>query len=1313
MEKLIQRTRHAEKFALQREFSRIRRGLGKEKDDPELSKELSRLTVQAHRSVEKRASRQKNRPRPAYDETLPITAKKEEIIEAIRNHSVVVISGETGSGKTTQIPKFCLDAGRGIEGKIGCTQPRRIAAITVAERIAEELGEAPGRSAGYKIRFTDQTSHDGFIKIMTDGILLAEAQGDRFLNEYDTIIVDEAHERSLNIDFVLGILKTLLKRRKNLKLIITSATIDTEKFSKAFDDAPVIEVSGRMFPVEVRYAPPDPENGDEQSHVDTAAAAVDKICAESPYGGDILVFMPTEHDIRETCEILEGRDLRGTTILPLFARLSAQEQSRIFAKTRGRKIVVATNVAETSITIPGIRYVVDTGLARISRYSPRTRTTALPVTPIAKSSADQRLGRCGRVQNGICVRLFSEEDYEARPRFTPPEILRANLAEVILRMISLRLGDPADFPFVDPPSPKHIQDGFNLLLELGAIESDRSGAEEQSSEGKPRYLLTDQGRLMARIPLDPRLSRLLLQAGEDGCLEEMMVIAAALSIQDPRERPSEKEEQADRAQKPFLDDRSDFITLLNIWNSAQEALKESMGSLRRFCKTHFISFRRIREWRDVQSQIRSILEENGYKTPKPGAVDFLPERYDPIHRSVLSGFLSNIALKKEKYIYTAARNREAMIFPGSGLFSNPPPWIVAAEMVETSRLFARTAARIDPAWIEPLARNQCRYTYLDPHWERNRGEVTAKEQVSLYGLIIEPGRPVSYGRIDPDEANDIFIDSALITGDVRKPFPFMTHNRKLIQEIREMEDRVRRRDLLVGETEMYRFYKERLPDVYDIRTLGGILKKKKDRFLRMRRDDLLLNPPDQDQLELYPKEISIGNTALPGDYRFEPGAANDGLTVRVHADMAGDIPLQSLEWLVPGLLKEKITALIKGLPKEHRKRLVPVTETVDTILSEMPREPEQSLATALSRFIHRRFNLSIPASEWPLADLPDHLKMRISVIDPAGKELRAGRDPAILLQKSPETARSDDLEETRRSWEKKGLTGWDFGDLPDAVELKGKKGKTMTLYPGLKPSETENGADLTLFPTRQEAAASHREGVAALYEHHLSKNLKFLKKRLSLPKSAEKDARYFGGTVAVSEQLYRAVIRDLFTADIRTEKGFYRHGENAAGEMVEKGDERQDLALRVIKAYSEARGAIYDLEIGNRSNPKTLSFLKELRESLVRLVPENFIDLYGPERLSHMERYIRAIAIRAQRGLYSMDKDAAKADDVLKHVQQLDRLIRELSPTVSDQKRAAIEEFFWMIEEYKVSLFAQELKTPFPVSAKRLSKKRQEIEMMI
>ncbi len=1307
MEKLIQRTRHAERFALRREFSRIRRGLGKENEDPKLLKQLSRLEAQIRRSIEKRSWREEKRPRPAYDETLPITAKKEEIIKAIRNHSVVVISGETGSGKTTQIPKFCLEAGRGIDGMIGCTQPRRIAAITVAQRIAEELGEEPGQSVGYKIRFTDQTRENAFIKIMTDGILLAEAQGDRFLNAYDTIIVDEAHERSLNIDFVLGILKTLLKKRKDLKLIITSATIDTEKFSKAFDDAPVIEVSGRMYPVEVRYAPPDPENGDEQSHVDAAGAAVDKICAESPYGGDILVFMPTEHDIRETCEILEGRDLRGVTILPLFARLSAQEQSRIFTKTRGRKIVVATNVAETSITIPGIRYVVDTGLARISQYSPRTRTTALPVTPVAKSSADQRLGRCGRVQNGICIRLFSEEEYEARPRFTPPEILRANLAEVILRMISLRLGDPAEFPFVDPPSPKHIQDGFNLLLELGAVQA------EEGSGGKPRYHLTDQGRLMARIPLDPRLSRLLIQSGDEGCLEEMMVIAAALSIQDPRERPSEKEEQADRAQAPFVDERSDFITLLNIWNSAQEALKESTGSLRRFCKTHFISFRRMREWRDVHSQIRSILEEHGYEPPRPGAVTFAPERYDAIHRSVLSGFLSNIALKKEKYIYTAARNREAMIFPGSGLFRKPSPWIVAAEMVETSRLFARTAAAIDPAWIEPLARNQCRYTYLDPHWERNRGEVTAKEQVSLYGLIIEPGRPVSYGRIDPDKANDIFIDSALIAGDVRKPFSFMTHNRKLIQEIREMEDRVRRRDLLVGETEMYRFYKERLPGVYDIRTLGGILKKKKDRFLRMRPEDLLLNPPDQGQLELYPKEISIGNTALPGDYRFEPGAANDGLTVRVHADMAGDIPLQSLEWLVPGLLKEKITALIKGLPKEHRKRLVPVTETVDTILSEMPREPDQSLATALSRFIHGRFNLSIPASEWPLEDLPDHLKMRISIIDPAGKEIRAGRDPAILLQKAPGTARSDDLEKTRRSWEKKGLTGWDFGDLPDAVELKGKKGKIMILYPGLKPSETGKGADLTLFPTRQEALSNHREGVAALYEHHLSKDLKFLKKRLSLPKSAEKEARYFSGTVAVSEQLYRAVIRDLFTADIRTEKGFYRHGENAAGEMVEKGDERLEQALGVITAYGEARAALYDLEIANRSNPKTLAFLEELRESLVRLVPENFIDLYGPERLGHMERYIRAITIRAQRGLYSMDKDAAKADDVLKHAQQLDRLIRELSPTVSDEKRDAIEEFFWMIEEYKVSLFAQELKTPFPISAKRLSKKRQEIEMMI
>ena len=823
-----------------------------------------RIKMQSHLkkpniSIKKRKWRKQNLPRFSYNPSLPITDRKGDIIDAISKNQVVIISGETGSGKTTQIPKFCLAAGRGIAGKIGCTQPRRIAATTVAHRIAEELGEKIGRSVGYKIRFKDKTRHDSYVKIMTDGILLAETLSDPYLNEYDTIIVDEAHERSLNIDFVLGILKKLIKKRKDLKLIITSATIDTEKFSKAFDDAPVIEVSGRMYSVDIRYLPacPDSEKQGQDakndlSHVEMAADAVNTINREGQYG-DILVFMPTEQDIRETCELLEGRNYKNAFIYPLFARLPASEQSKIFSRPPGRKIIIATNVAETSITIPGIRYVVDTGLARISHYTPRSRTTALPVVPISRSSADQRKGRCGRVENGICIRLYSEEDFLSRHLFTMPEILRSNLAQVILRMIALNLGDISDFPFIDRPAKKSVKDGFDLLLELGAITEEPG---RSRPKGASRFILTKKGRLMSKIPIDPRLSRMLIEAQEEGCLKEVTVIASVLSIQEPRERPAEKASEADEVHSKFADPASDFITLLNIWDTYHDTWRrvKSINQMKKYCRAHYLSFKRMREWRDIHSQISAILEENVLKGKDKKAVLKItknkngkgrPEVFTPfysaVHKSILSGFLSNIAVKKEKYFFTAAKGKEVMIFPGSGLFNKSKTWIVAAEMVETSRLFARTVANIESSWLEALGIDLCKYTYLSPHWERNRGEVVASEQVSLFGLIIEPGRPVSYGKINRDEASDIFIRSALVEGDMRRPLDFMKHNKRLIDEIKDMENRLRRRDLLVGDQEIFEFYTERLSGIYDIRTLRKRLKKKgSDKFLLISREDLLI-----------------------------------------------------------------------------------------------------------------------------------------------------------------------------------------------------------------------------------------------------------------------------------------------------------------------------------------------------------------------------------------------------------------------------------------------------------------------------------------
>jgi len=848
---------------------------------------LGRLEQQLRASIERRQWRAAHRPDPRLNTALPIARKADRIVDTIASNRVVVISGETGSGKTTQIPQLCLRAGRGIDGMIGCTQPRRIAAITVAQRIAEEIGEPVGGSVGYKIRFTDRTIDDGFIKIMTDGILLSEAQTDRYLNAYDTIIVDEAHERSINIDFVLGVLRTLVDKRRDLRVIITSATIDTAKFAKAFDDAPIIEVSGRLYPVKVRY-PGDPgavASIDEDTYVESAVATVNRLMNDRRRG-DVLVFMPTEQDIRECCAALAGIADRGTKILPLYARLSGSDQQRVFTAGPGRKIIVATNVAETSITIPGITYVVDTGLARIPRYNPRTRTTALPVVPVSRSSADQRKGRCGRVSNGICIRLYPEKDYLARPLHTPPEILRANLADVILRMIALKLGDINKFPFIDGPAPQSIRDGFDLLRELGAIRETRSKA------GKRRTVLTEEGRVMARMPLDPRLAKMLIQARREHCLDAVAVIVAALSIQDPRERPVDQSKAADAAHGRFHHPASDFLTLLNIWQAyrQQHRSQKSWGPTKRFCRKHFLSFRRMREWQDVLRQIAAVLREQGMlkgtlKDDIHVSPDLGPAHsdYRAIHQSILSGFLSSTARRKNNTIYAVAKGREAMIFPGSGLFKHPPEWMVAAEVVETSRLFARTVAKIDNTWLEALGGDLCRYSYRDPHWERKRDEVIALEQVSLFGLIVIEGRPVSYGRIDAQEASDIFIRKALVEGDMRQPLPFMVHNQQLIEELRSVEDKVRRRDVMVSEEDLFLFYRERLPaSVFDTRSLKQWLRARgRSASIQMGEADLLRNLPEDGEMAMFPDTLTIGEKDYSCDYRYDPGTPEDGVTVRI------------------------------------------------------------------------------------------------------------------------------------------------------------------------------------------------------------------------------------------------------------------------------------------------------------------------------------------------------------------------------------------------------------------------------------------------
>ena len=1269
------------------------------------------INLSRSESLKKKMDERRARlPRLDYPPALPILLKREEIVAAIRKHPVVVVTGETGSGKTTQIPKMCLEAGRGLAGLIGCTQPRRIAATTVARRIAEEMGEETGQSVGYKIRFDDRTPKNAFLKIMTDGILLMEAQTDPLLRAYDTIIIDEAHERSLNIDFILGILKNILGRRRDLRVVITSATIDTEKFSRAFDNAPIIEVSGRLFPVEVRYDPLDRdlEEKGEISHIDAAVRAVEELTGQRRQG-DILIFMPTEQDIRETREILSGRLREEAEILPLFSRLTRSEQERVFQTMDLRKIIIATNVAETSLTIPGIRYVIDTGLARISQYNPRSRTAGLPVQAISQSSADQRKGRCGRVANGICIRLFTEEDYLGRPLYTSPEILRSNLAGVILRMLALGLGDIDAFPFIDRPAPKSIKDGIDILLELGAIDRE----EDESRRKSDPWRLTERGRIMARLPIDPRIARMILEAKKEGCLPEILIIAAALSTQDPRERPAEKEAQADQMHAIFKDPASDFVSLLRIWQRCQGAgdSSKTQNRIRRFCREHFLSYRRIREWRDVHDQLRTILTEQKFLSAKPDSTQKEGvELYNAIHRSILSGYLGHIAVKKEKNLYTATQGRQAMIFPGSGLFNRAGTWIVAAEMVETSRLFARTVANIETAWLEELGGALCRRTYFAPHWEKSRGEVVASEQVTLFGLVIVPGRAVSYGRIDPVEASRIFIRSALVEGEVQPPIPFLLYNQALIEKIAGMEEKVRRHDLLVSEEEIAQFYEKRLPGIFDIRTLQRFVRDHGgDAFLRMREEDLLIQAPDSEEMALFPEAVSAGGWRLDCVYRFDPGKPADGITLKIPVHAAPSLPPAALDWAVPGLLREKIAALLRGLPKEFRKKLMPLAETRDIILQKMPREG--SLLTALGRFIYNRFGVNIPADRWTDNDLEEHLKLRFSVVDGKDRELAAGRDISILERGFIDKEESHAFAKARQIWEKNDLTTWDFGDLPENIPLPGERMRQAVAYPALDADE--QGVKIRLFRSAPEAFREHLLGVKALFALRFREELRHLRKGLAPAGDLKLWAAAFGGAKVLENALCEKVMHDLLEADVRTAEAFASHAEKVRPLLLPRGQKLLKTIRPVLKGLYDVTELFRRLDMANRGSRPFLTFLAGLREELTALLPPDFLIRYDEERLVHISRYLRALALRVERGAVHLEKALVRTAEIRELTDRWRKIGEGLPAYASEEKRKAIEELVWMIEEYKVSLFAQELKTPFPISRKRLDVRMEEIERML
>ncbi|MHC1742366.1 MAG: ATP-dependent RNA helicase HrpA [Syntrophobacteraceae bacterium] len=1225
-----------------------------------------------------------------YPPELPITERREEIVRAIRENQVVVITGETGSGKSTQIPKMCMEAGRGQDHLIGCTQPRRIAAITLSQRVTEELGRDGPRLVGYKIRFQDRTARSTRIKFMTDGILLAEAQRDHRFRAYDTIIVDEAHERTLNIDFLLGLLLRILPTRPDLKVVVTSATIDPWKFSRAFGNAPMIEVSGRTYPVDLRYQPLDEAAAESEdvTHIDHAVAAVDGLKARArERGGDILIFMPTESDIRETVQRLEERRYFNTLVHPLFGRMAASDQQRIFRTTSEEKIIVATNVAETSVTIPGIRYVVDTGLARMSQYNARSRTQGLPVTRVSRASADQRKGRCGRVEAGVCIRLYSREDYEGRSEFTPPEILRSNLADVILRMLYLQLGNIQDFPFLDPPSPVAVKDGFGVLKELGAVDEHRR--------------LTPLGRTMARLPLDPRLARMIVEARKEGALTELIVLVAALSAQDPRERPLDQEAQADQAHATFRDPRSDFLTLLKIWRACFEDPEKpsSQSQMRRFCRERFLSYRRLREWKDIHDEIVDILDEMGGFHRAEASPD-----YSAIHRSLLSGYLSHIGMRKEKNLYLATKNRQVMIFPGSGLFNKAGGWVMASELVQTSRLFARTVANVEPEWIEQLGRHLCKSSYSEPHWEKNRGQVVAFERVTLYGLPVVERRKVNFGRVNLKEARSIFIRSGLVEGEMAGRYGFLDHNRELIERIQELESKTRRRDLLVDEETLFQFYEARMPEIADVRSLDRFIKDAGgDTILRMSEQDLLRAEPDFEALDQFPDRMRLDDLELPLRYNFHPGEDDDGVTVLIPIHALKRVSSPYFEWLVPGMIEELILTLLKALPKGIRRQLVPVGDMARRLRDGLV-FGDGALAAALSRRVVEVAGVSVPGEMWSLDSVPPHLRMRFEVIGSEGNVLGAGRDLDALRSLSAE-AHGDRLWTlARKQWEKDDLPLWDFGDFPTRV-LVGKDalGIDRYGYPGLVFADGKLCA--RLHEDVEEALRVSRDALWELYRLAFAAELKQLRRTWVVPASPASVVLFLGGREKADSALQNYVLRELF--ELHDPQPPDRHKYQATverfkGRLGSSGQELADEVVRALGAREEARASLARFRGMAAGNRVVLERIKGLEGELDQLAPPDMLVRCRREDVARLPRYLSALRLRGERAYVSPEKDRVKARQIEPHLERYRGLLEDLVAGGDEEAARFAREYRWMIEDLKVNVFAPEIRTTGRVSAKRL-----------
>ncbi|MFY0405535.1 ATP-dependent RNA helicase HrpA [Solicola sp. PLA-1-18] len=1266
-----------------RDERRLRRRLDQlrgQRDEARHAQDLERLVQDvgtAEARVEHRASLE---PRLDLPPELPVSGRADEIAAAISENQVVIVAGETGSGKTTQIPRILLGLGRGVRGRIGHTQPRRIAARTVAERIAEECGGELGGTVGYTVRFHDQVSDDTLVKVMTDGILLAEIRSDPFLRQYDTIIIDEAHERSLSIDFLLGYLKRLLPRRRDLKVVITSATIDPERFAALFDGAPIIEVSGRTFPVEVRYRPV--VDRDDTDPFEAVADAVEELGTEGD--GDVLVFLSGEREIRDATDVLNRRSWRRTEVLPLYGRLSAADQHKIFQPHTGRRVVLATNVAETSLTVPGIRYVVDAGTARISRYSQRLKVQRLPIEPVSQASANQRAGRCGRVADGICIRLYSEEDYDGRPEFTDPEILRTNLASVLLQMASADLGAVEDFPFMDPPDRRAVRDGVELLLELGALQPEVEGE---------NHRLTDVGRVVAGLPLDPRLARMLVEAQRNDCLREVLVIVSGLSVQDPRERPSDAQQAADTKHARFADKGSDFASYLHLWDYLREQRKALSGSaFRRMCRDEYLHYLRVREWQDVHGLLRQSAKDLRWSLDTP------PADADRVHQSLLAGLLSHVGLQEpEGRDYLGARGAKFAVFPGSALAKKPPRWVMAGELVETSRLWARTVARVDPAWVEQAASHLVKRSYSEPHWSKKRGSVMAHERVTLYGIPLAADRLVTFGSIDPVTSRDLFIRHALVQGEWDTRHHFFDRNRALLDDVEDLEERVRRRDIRIDDDTLFAFYDRLVPaDVVSGRHFDTWWKQ-------ARRSSPTLLDLDPEQLrrdgalvdaDAFPTSWTSGPDApaMPLSYVFEPGTETDGVTVDVPLALLPRVEESEFAWNVPGHREELVTALIRTLPKTWRKQFVPAPDYARRVLERIG-STEGDLATTVADELRRMTGVVVPAQEFAVDALPPHLRPTFRVLDD-GREVGRGKDLAALREELRPKARSV-LSAASSGLEQTGETTWAFGTVPRSVTTE-ISGHQVTAYPTLVDRGTS--VDLTVVESEDVQAARTTAGLARLIVLNTSSPVPNIMRALSRTDTLVLATSPYATVADLVEDCRLAAVEELIASaggPVWDADAYARLREHVRAEVHGATERVLRLVVATLHAWGEVRQAMAD------APPARAATVDDVRVQVSWLVFAGFVRETGALQLQHLPRYLKAATSRFADGV-DVRVDAERTATV----QDLEAELHEIVQALPEVRRdtASVRQCRWMLEELRVQLFAQRLRTAGAVSEKRVRK---------